>query len=223
MATAVATSHSTVRNATPSATHQHKAPSGSLNPSPEFTLRHGSVTAKPSTVTITSSSSSSSSSSSANSTSSSASSSCSSNEAINRAILIEKPTLMKTFNATTHTEVAQNRTNESKPLDMLAPLSTSSASDSSSQDQPLPHSAAPPKSRTHILRTLFFSLPNTAEASTAPTEATVECGHATGSRTKTVSAPLSSPLSPSSSSSVSSQSSASSTTPTAGPTADKAS
>ncbi|XP_035901897.1 E3 ubiquitin-protein ligase RNF19B-like isoform X2 [Anopheles stephensi] len=177
-----------------------KAQTGSLDPSPEFTVRHA---AKSTSAPIASSSSS----------SSSSNSSCSSNEAINRAILIEKPALLSSFStggcaSGGHTEAAQNQRNESKPLQSLVspPLSTSSLSDASS---------GPPKSRTHILRNLFFSLPNASESSGA-TEATVECGHAssTGARTKT--APLTSPLSPSSSSSSSSSttSSASSTTHT---------
>uniref|UniRef100_A0A182MC76 RBR-type E3 ubiquitin transferase n=1 Tax=Anopheles culicifacies TaxID=139723 RepID=A0A182MC76_9DIPT len=140
---------------------QQKIQAGSLDPSPEFTVRHESLGAKSSTVPIESSSSS-----------------CSSNEAINRAILVEKPAL-STFNAgicaAGYTEAAQNQRNESKPMQSLAspPLSTSSLNEHSTRDQPPP---GPPKSRTHILRNLFFSLPNASESS-APTEATVECGH----------------------------------------------
>uniref|UniRef100_A0A182W3M4 Uncharacterized protein n=1 Tax=Anopheles minimus TaxID=112268 RepID=A0A182W3M4_9DIPT len=181
---------------------QQKTQSGSLDPSPDFAVRHAGLGAKSSIVPIESSSSS-----------------CSSNEAINRAILVEKSAL-STFNAgvcaVSYTEAAQNQRNESKPMESFAspPLSTSSLSEHSTQDQ---QPIGPPKSRTHILRNLFFSLPNTSESS-APTEATVECGHisTTGARTRTTSIPLTSPLSPSSSST----SSASSTTHT-GPSSSK--
>ncbi|XP_052888150.1 E3 ubiquitin-protein ligase RNF19A-like isoform X1 [Anopheles moucheti] len=188
-------SQTTILSAGASALQQKTQP-GSLDPSPEFAARHASLATKSATVPTASSSSS-----------------CSSNEAINRAILVEKPAL-STFSAgvcaTGYTEAAQNQRNELKPMQSLEspPLSTSSLSDHSTQEQP---PIGPTKSRTHILRNLFFSLPNTSELS-APTEATVECGHVgtTGARTKTASAPLTSPLSPSSSST----SSASSMTPT---------
>nr|XP_040230445.2 E3 ubiquitin-protein ligase RNF19A-like isoform X1 [Anopheles coluzzii] len=177
-----------------SAHQQQNTQSGSLNPSPEFTVRHTSFVANPSSKLAIASSSNS---------SSSSSSSCSSNEAINRAMLIEKPALSTYSDSVCSSgrdaEAAQNQRNESKPLDS-PPLSASSLSDSSSHEHPAVAAAsAPPKSRTHILRNLFFSLPNSTE-SNAPTEATVECGQVTvtGTRAKTASAPLTSPLSPSS-------------------------
>ena len=187
-ATQTQTSHSSGL----SAHQQQNTQSGSLNPSPEFTVRHTSFVANPSSKLAIASSSN-----------SSSSSSCSSNEAINRAMLIEKPALSTYSDSVCSSgrdaEAAQNQRNESKPLDS-PPLSASSLSDSSSHEQPAAAAAsAPPKSRTHILRNLFFSLPNSTE-SNAPTEATVECGQVTvpGTRAKTASAPLTTPLSPSS-------------------------
>ncbi|XP_053679877.1 E3 ubiquitin-protein ligase RNF19A-like [Anopheles nili] len=180
-----------------STSRQHKVQPGSLNPSPELAAKHTGVAAKPLPMAINSSSSS-----------------CSSNEAINRAILVENPVLA-TYGTdvltTGLTEVAQNQTNESKPtqLSESPPLSSNSDSDNSSLGQQL--TAGPAKSRTHILRNLFFSIPNPSETPIAPTEVTIECGHvhSTASRSTALSAALSSPLSQSSSNASSSASSTS--------------
>uniref|UniRef100_A0A2M3ZGN9 RBR-type E3 ubiquitin transferase n=2 Tax=Anopheles braziliensis TaxID=58242 RepID=A0A2M3ZGN9_9DIPT len=113
------------------------------------------------------------------------SSSTSSSEAINRAILIDRPTLAASLaSSSTASETAQNQTNESRPLQGSLGSSNSSSttaltvtggggggdSDESSHERP----PTTPKSRTHILRNLFFSLPNPSE----PTTATIESGRA---------------------------------------------
>ncbi|XP_050086243.1 E3 ubiquitin-protein ligase RNF19A-like isoform X3 [Anopheles aquasalis] len=153
---------------------QHHQLSRSLNPSPA--------------VARSSSSSASKANSSSSSSSSSSSCSTSSSEAINRAILIDRPTLAATLSSST-SEMAQNQTNESRPLCLGSSNSSSTTaltvmtvgaggggdSDNSSAER-LPTT---PKSRTHILRNLFFSLPNPSE----PTTATIESGRAERSDT----------------------------------------
>uniref|UniRef100_A0A2M4A874 RBR-type E3 ubiquitin transferase n=1 Tax=Anopheles triannulatus TaxID=58253 RepID=A0A2M4A874_9DIPT len=125
-------------------------------------------------------------SSSANRAGSNSSSSTSSSEAINRAILIDRPTLAATLSSST-SETAQNQTNESRPACLVGSSNSSSTtaltvaggagteSDESSLERP----PTTPKSRTHILRNLFFSLPNPSE----PTTATIESGRADRSDT----------------------------------------
>lgn len=169
----------------------------SQNPSPQLVARH-ELTEQSSTAATSSSNTS-------------------SNEAINRAILIEKPTLAS-FAAGEQTEAVQNETNELIPPSQ-PPLSAPPAPGSVPRASPnaatsdSPQEA--PKSRTHILRNLFFSLPspaNTTESQQSTglssSSATVECDQAKDAlllpttKTTALSAALSSPLSSTSSSSV---------------------
>ncbi|XP_052869472.1 E3 ubiquitin-protein ligase RNF19B-like isoform X2 [Anopheles cruzii] len=126
--------------------------SNSLNPSPQLSMRNGTAAAV-ATRSIASSSEL-----------------ARSSEAINLAILIERSALATLVAAN---ETAQNRTNESKPTRASMSSTNSSASSSAlaggEAEESLPERppASAPKSRTHILRNLFFSLPNPSEASTA--------------------------------------------------------
>uniref|UniRef100_A0AAG5CRA4 RBR-type E3 ubiquitin transferase n=1 Tax=Anopheles atroparvus TaxID=41427 RepID=A0AAG5CRA4_ANOAO len=147
----------------------------SQNPSPQLMVRHEHAASSSVAVAI------------------GTGSNTSSNEAINRAILIDKPTLAAYAAGTGQTEAAQNKKNESTPS--AACLARASSIDDSSQEhQPGEGAAASPKSRTHILRNLFFSLPSPAEQPQSGVT-TAECDQAKDAllpSTKTLSSPLSS-------------------------------
>lgn len=169
----------------------------SQNPSPQLVARH-ELTEQSSTAATSSSNTS-------------------SNEAINRAILIEKPTLAS-FAAGEQTEAVQNETNElippSQPT-LSAPPAPGSVPRASPNAATSDSPQEAPKSRTHILRNLFFSLPSPANITESQqstglssSSATVECDQAKDAlllpttKTTALSAALSSPLSSTSSSSV---------------------
>ncbi|XP_058061380.1 E3 ubiquitin-protein ligase RNF19B-like isoform X2 [Anopheles bellator] len=126
--------------------------SNSLNPSPQLSMRSGTAAAV-ATRSIAS-----------------RRELARSSEAINLAILIERSALATLVAAN---ETAQNRTNESKPTRASMSSTNSSASSSAlaggEGEESLPERppASAPKSRTTILRNLFFSLPNPSDASTA--------------------------------------------------------